>query len=300
MPLVTLPDKAALLIGASRMGAMLHGGRVVWRGPLPVLTVTDGTITTFTRGGVDYTQVLWRQSGSFTLSGDVTLQGVLVGGGASGGRNSNNGAGMGGGGAGEPVDISGLTLAGEYSIAIGAGGAAQVAAAPGNVGSSSVISIGGSPAITAQGGGAGGGAGSADGGAGACGGGGAGLGIGGIGTITNGGASNTSGGGGGGAGGNGLDGVSSVSAGNGGDGITLLFTEPVMDICGGGGGSGYNAALPGTASHGGTAGAAGTSSESAVNGGGSGASTQGTAGAGGDGLFVLVVRSDEVIVEMAE
>lgn len=309
MPLVTLPDKAALLIGASRMGAMLHSGRVVWRGPLPVLTVTDGTITTFTRGGVDYTQVIWRQGGSFTLSDEVSMNVALVGGGGSGGQQN---LAPGGGGASSPQLFNDVPLpGGNYSVVIGAGGAGAESGPnkPGNSGSPSELYLGQDQLLISPGGGAGGGGGGiVDGAPGGNGGGGAGsngsTGFGGAGDPGNDGgdafnsatSADRAGGGGGGAGSAGQDGTLGI-AGNGGPGVTLTWTEPPMDICGGGGGS-SSAPSNGAATHGGTPGARGEPSADAENGGGSGGSTAGT-GKGGDGLFVLVVRSDEVVVEMA-
>src|SRR5690606_5877613 len=82
-------------------------------------------------------------------------------------------------------------------------------------------------------------------------------------------------------------------------GIVLDWTEPNLEVCGGGGGT-NNGGANGTASHGGTPGSRSGPSGDAVNGGGSGAAGNSAgSGNGGDGLFVLVVRSDDVIVEVA-
>lgn len=64
----------------------VQGVPFVISGLTPTMSVTGSPeVTYFTRSGTDYTQVLWRQSGGFTLSGDVPATGIaLVGGGGSG------------------------------------------------------------------------------------------------------------------------------------------------------------------------------------------------------------------------
>ena len=63
-----------------------------WPGDgLPTITVTGGTITPFSSGGVDYFEVVYSASGSFALSGPVAeVLWALIGGGATGGRTGGN------------------------------------------------------------------------------------------------------------------------------------------------------------------------------------------------------------------
>lgn len=280
--------------------ALLHEPNVV-----PVLTQTGGTVSTFTRGNVNYTQVLWDTPGaaSFTLSDDAIMQTALVGGGGSGGR---LGQAAGGGGAGAAIVDSSPTSysAGTWDIVIGAGGAAQ-SAGPGNNGEASLLSL--NTVLQASATGGGGGGGNTPGSNGACGGGGGTNStpsrIGGTGSVGgNGGnahgaatASERSGGGGGGMSGPGQNG-DAAKAGDGGPGVSISFTQTTMNVSGGGGGAIASGTNHGNGIHGGTPGASGTS-EDAVRGGGSGgASGSGSSGKGGDGMFVLVVRSNRVTV----
>src|SRR6478609_5503479 len=56
----------------------------------PTLTVTGGVITPFNSGGVDYVEIAFTASGSFTLSGDVPTHNRALGaGGATGGRGTD-------------------------------------------------------------------------------------------------------------------------------------------------------------------------------------------------------------------
>ena len=296
MPLVTLPDKAALLIGATRMGAMLHGGRVVWEPSRETLTVSGGTITQFVRGGVNYTQVVWRQGGSFTLSGDVGAQWALGAGGGTGARTGQSVWTPGGGGAGGLLDGSSL-LAGGYTVGIGAGGPENTGTLGGFNGSDSALD--GPISITAIGGGRGAtsGAGNDIPGAGGSGGGGRGAnndthpgGIGTPGQGNNGGtgmrgdAGTRTSAGGGGADGPGGDAQPGIP-GLGGPGRLLDWMEPPVTVCLGGDGISSQ-----------------TSEDTPDQdwGCGSTGAINATAGKGGDGFFVIRVRSDEVIVEMAE
>lgn len=277
---------------------LLNGGA---RPALPAILVEGASVTRFSRDGVNYTQVMWRTSGSLIATEQFNAQYAIAGGGGSGGAITQV---AGAGGAGQLLQSNAFVPfpAGEVLVSIGAGGAGGNPASPG---SDSVLTLGGVDTIIA-GGGVGGGTG--PGGDGGCGGGGGtnstSNSAGGIGSSGgNGGAafgSDTNGlkasGGGGGMGGDGEDAASQV-AGNGGPGVTLTFTEPPMDVCGGGGGIAMNGTA-GTATHGGTAGNNTGPAETAVNGGGGGANkwvgAEAEYGGGGDGFFVMVVRSEEV------
>lgn len=105
----------------------VQGVPFVISGLTPTMSVTGSPeVTYFTRSGTDYTQVLWRQSGGFTLSGDVPATGIaLVGGGGSGGRGAGGAHGGGGGGGGVSQLSSPLTPtlpSGSYTLTVGAGG----------------------------------------------------------------------------------------------------------------------------------------------------------------------------------
>lgn len=297
MPLVTLPDKAELLIGASRMGAMLHGGRVVWQPSRETLTVSGGTITQFVRGGINYAQVVWRQGGGFTLSGDVDAQWALGAGAGTGARSTQAAWTPGGGGAGGLLYGTSL-LAGEYAIEIGAGGPANDSVLGGYNGSDSTLSFAGGD-ITAIGGGRGATSGTGNDipGAGGSGGGGRGSNNttfpGGSGTPgqghdggegTNAAGTDRVSAGGGGADGPGGDAQPGIP-GLGGPGRLLDWMEPPTTVCRGGDG------ISSQTSEGTPDQDWGCGSTGAIN---------ATAGKAGDGFFVLVVRSDEVIVDMAE
>lgn len=278
--------------------------------PPPVITVTGSPLVTqFTRSGVQYTQILWRNNGSFTVpqSFDGGMY-ALVGGGGSGGRSTNTGTRSGGGGGSLPFiqAVPSTVQAGIYSVTIGVGGSGGASAnSPGNPGDNSILTINGSPYQISLGGGRGGGnvSGSYEGGAGGNGGGGlggtsvmaaGGLGAtggfpGGSGRLDAASAANRSGGGGGGAGGAGGNGQLGIG-GNGGIGVGIGFTEPVLRVSGGGAGS---APVMGSAVDGGSS----EQGVNAINGGGSSAfSGAGVAGAGGNGLFVLVFPSANATV----
>ncbi|MFD2844833.1 glycine-rich domain-containing protein [Paracoccus cavernae] len=282
--------------GGAELERLWAGGRE-WVRPA-VVTVTGGVVTIFDRGGVSFTQVLFRRSGSIHVSAPVAdAHWALVGGGGSGGYTGRS---TGGGGAAWPDVSSGTMLQGDYLVEVGAGGAGLATTGQGNPGSPSRLLLDGVVQSVSPGGGSG--SGNGNGGAGGNGGGAGTNGnprVGGIGNPGNRGGNSVSGGeagvgavsegggGGGGAGGAGVDGLPKIG-GAGGAGITLGWCEPAMDICGGGGGgSAYD---QGTATHGGSGAARGVASSPAVNGGGSGGSNQGS-GNGGEGLFVLVFPS---------
>ena len=119
---------------------------------VPVITVSGSVaVSTFVRGGVSYTQLLWTTTAPGTFAATAPVAGVqyaLGGGGASGGALTNAG---GGGGAGA-VTQGAVTLdAGLHTVAPGAGGAGAMNA-PGNNGADSTVS-GPTINLTAAGGG---------------------------------------------------------------------------------------------------------------------------------------------------
>src|SRR5690606_27672043 len=115
----------------------LKGDGFSWS--LPVMTVTGGTVTEFTRGGIDYTEVRWTAGGGFSLPDNAQASFALVGGGGCGGRTGGSDPSPGGGGSGEVFQISGLIAAGTYTIAIGAGGVPGGVNNQGGSGSSSTL-----------------------------------------------------------------------------------------------------------------------------------------------------------------
>lgn len=290
MPKLDLTRARRIKTAAGKVSA-LKGAGFAWR--LPALTVTDGQITPFARGGVDYIEVIFRQSGSFTLSDAAPVRYSLWSGGASGGSRPSGGNGSGGGGAGWHSEGTDLP-AGSYEVTIGAGGVGS--AGLGNDGSPS--SLAGPLSITVPGGGGGGSAssiGNAPGRPGGNGGGGSGDAgtnwAGGAGNPGNGGGrgyssstiSGRAGGGGGGAGGPGQD-AALGAPGAGGPGILLDWVA-----------SPFTAGVGGK----GSLGTAGGTSPNMTNACGSNGIYGAPSGAGGDGIMVLVVRADEVIVEVA-
>lgn len=261
---------------------------------VPVVEVAGGAVSSFTRDGVSYTQIVYRQSGHIEVSSEVDGVSYALGG---GGASSANGWNRGGGGAGGCSINTSVTIpAGRVNISIGAGGLMGAL-----VGSSSILS--GALSDTALGGGMGAG-GSIDAGSGANGGGGSQSGAAGVGISHSGGiASSTRSGGGAGAGGDGQNGdVSPNKAGNGGVGVTISFMNPQTGVCGGGGGSSdrVDPNLQGFATHGGTNGVNSGNSDDADWGGGSGGvrvfGAGNAPGKGGDGFAVFVFPSDRAVV----
>lgn len=266
--------------------------------PVPTITVTNGVVSTFTRGGIDYTQIRYNNSGSMSVSGDVAgANRALIGGGASGGARGGGMSGQGGGGGGDVDAVTDFVLlAGDYTVAIGEGGA-SASAAIGNDGQ--VTTLTGPINDNAPGGGGGGSpidATSSNGRPGGNGGGGAGgaisaPGLAGTGTPGfNGGAGfpastdvERAGGGGGGAGGAGQAAVLGV-AGNGGPGEDIPWMEPPTTAGRGGNGS---------------LGAVGTTSPNETNGNGSNGIYGAASGVGGKGFAVFVIRADRALVVAA-
>jgi hypothetical protein len=273
--------------------------------PVPVIRISNGTVTRFSRSGIDYLQVLAALSGQFELPVDLVLRGLaLLPGGASGGSTAGGGTRAGGGGGGWPVLEEDLALpAGVYDFTLGAGGAPPLSNGDGINGSASSIS--GPVDFTAPGGGGGGGnTTGTTGGVGRPGGnGGGGNGnstapaAGGVGTPGfDGGVgfwsagTDRAAGGGAGAGGDGKAGAFNIG-GDGGLGVNIAWLEPPRRVCGGGGGF---AVTPGKGVDGGTT--AG-SAAAAVDGGGSGG-RQGIPMPGGNAWLGLVVRADVAEIEV--
>ncbi|MDF3606140.1 hypothetical protein PE067_08365 [Paracoccus sp. DMF-8] len=282
------------------IGMTMGMGRAAGDGPpvdpLPTLTVTGGTITPFARGGVDYVEVLWRQGGSFEVSDQIDAHIALAAGAGAGGL-SNIGWTAGGGGAGGLYDAIRTLAAGIHTVSIGAGAPSTATVGATSSGSDSSLTMP-DGTVTVTGGGKGGSVGSIAGLPGGSGGGasagGGGPFVGGAGTAGQGfnggdsfGGVNTlrSGGGGGGAGGVGAAGQSGIG-GAGGAGRLLDWIATPRTVCRGGAG---------------TVGVTEVSSpDEDWSNGSSGAYTLGAAsvGKGGDGFLFLVVRADQVNVEM--
>lgn len=267
----------------------------------PTLTVTNGTITPFSRSGVDYVEVLFSASGSFTLSADIDWHNRALGaGGGTGGRATSVTYPPGGGGAGGLLRTLATALpAGAYTVTIGAGGARIAAGSLGNQGSDSVLARP-DGTETAIGGGYGGAAGSwtspGNGGSGggsrasatATGVGGFGIGTPGQGyngsrAINSTVAGEAASGGGGGAGGTGADASAGVPA-TAGPGVLLDWIASPATVCIGGAGM---------------LAAATDASPDAVLGSGTRGAINADVGKGGDGFLFLVVRADQVSVVAA-
>lgn len=278
---------------------------------LPALTVSGGQITPFTRDGVDYVEVLFQQSGSFTLAGPVEgAKWALAAGGAAGGPIGSQGTQFraGGGGAGGLLVAEGALEPGSYAVNIGAG-------APSNAAENGSDSIWTRPAgaLTVRGGGNGAWAnvGNTEGKAGGSGGGGrgniagsssggaalvAGQGFRGGNGYINPNAPNASGAGGGGSAAAGADGDFNLG-GAGGNGRLLDWIANPRRICAGGGGVGATAGAGGLG--GGTGAVINGNSENATWGSGSGGVSGGSSGSGGNGFLFLVVRADQARVVAA-
>ncbi|WP_128253930.1 glycine-rich domain-containing protein [Falsirhodobacter deserti] len=264
----------------------------------PVLTVTNGQITPFSRDGVHYVEVLWQQSGGFTLSRNVTWHNRALGaGGANGGRQSASDYVPGGGGAGGLLMALGAPFAaGDYTVEIGAGAPANNVNGGGSNGSDSRL-ITPSETLVAIGGGRGASAGVGNtlgqlGGSGGGGRGGAASQVNGAGEGTAGqGYAGSAGyrvddlsrasGAGGGAGSAGGP-ASANTGGTGGAGRLLTWIATPREVCRGG--DGMNASASG-------------SSPNETWGNGAKGAISGIAGKGGDGFMFLVVRADEVQVK---
>lgn len=272
---------------------------------IPVIQPIVATGGTVTYNG-DYVIHTFKSSGTFELvaPGSIKANILVVGGGGSGGYD-----GAGGGGAGAVVYQSNYTLtAGSYNVVVGSGGSATTItgavtglAAQGNPGAPSNFG-----AITAGGGGAGGGK-AGSGASGASGGGSGHTGSATGGTATSGyaggGASATSGGGGGGAGGAGTPGGTAAGHGGAGVVITMPGLSSATYGCGGGGGtyttSEYGRACGGSVTASGTGGnqyvAAKAGQANTGSGGGGGGHvtyTSGAGAAGGSGIVIVTYKKN--------
>lgn len=284
------------------VGRPMQSWRIKSAAPVvPTITVTGGTITPFSRGGVDYVEMLFSASGSFTASGPIPqARWALAAGGANGGRLSLGNYGPGGGGAGGLLQsASSITLAsGAYTVTIGAGAPENAVTGGGSNGSNSVFAKpDGTDTAIGGGKGAASGAGNTTGSDGGSGGGGrsgqsAQIVTGGLGTAgqgSNGGdgftgsATGRGSGGGGGAGGAGGLGTADL-AGVGGAGVLMDWIATPRTVCAGGNGTLHT-----------------TTGDTASETWGNGAmgSVNGTSGAGGNGFLFLVVRADQAIVVAA-
>lgn len=267
---------------------------------LPTITVTGGTITPFSHDGVDYIEILWRQGGSFEVSADVDGRLALAAGGATGARTNNNSYTPGGGGAGGLIErIDHALVSGLYTVEIGAGAPRMTSGNGAAANGSASTLIGPDGPLTAIGGGLGAsfGAGMTVGGDGGSGGGGRGRigassadpgdGIadqghsGGHGYFGAGGVAPS--GGGGGAGGQGGD-ATADEAGAPGPGRYLDWVANPRTVCRGG--QGWSDADQGP-------------SPDEDWGNGSRGAVGADVGKGGDGFLSLVVRADQVNLEMA-
>ena len=101
-------------------------------------SATGGTISTYTRGGVNYKVHTFTSSGTFAVSGSKSMTYLVVAGGGAGGEDIGGGGGAGG------LLADSLTADQNYSIVIGAGGVSPSntggwVGKPGNGGSGIVV-----------------------------------------------------------------------------------------------------------------------------------------------------------------
>jgi hypothetical protein len=261
-----------------------------------VTALDNGTGYTFRVSGVNAIGqgVPSAASASVTPAADVSVQALVIAGGAGGAGQSEQSCG--GGGAGGFRSSSNLQLVPgqSYTVTVGAGGAGGNGT-NGTSGSSSTLS-----SITSAGGGGGGrqtNTGLSGGSGGGSGGGASGFGAGNTPSTTpaqgnNGGTSDgpTTGGGGGGAGSAGGNG-SGGYGGAGGSGASSSITGSAVTYAGGGGGGGNNGALGGSGGGGNGGGyynpGSVTSGEASKGAGGGGLTAGGQAGSGGSGLVII-------------
>ena len=255
-----------------------------------------------------YTIHTFLQTGGFTPNEALTVDYLVVAGGAGGGGGAGSGEGGGGGagglrstvtatGGGGSLEsalslVSGVT----YPVIVGAGGAGATGSAiPGFNGSNStfasISSVGGggggsrnTEGYFGQVGGSGGGGGQRDNTTANYGLGIANQGYRGGNGMNNGSPSDAGGGGGGGAGGVGADAPSGSTGGAGGSSINVSITGSSVAYAGGGGGSGSST---GGAAGGGGARPGNDSAPAGANTGGGGGGTASTGGVGGSGIVIV-------------
>ena len=285
-----------------------------------VVNPDAGWVKTIVEDGIGYTVAAFTKTGvehEFKVPAWVeSMEYLVVGGGGSGGRYAR----CGGGGAGGLVtNVMAVVSGTNYTIKVGAGGAALSAsttATSGNQGGDSTIELNDTPVVIAYGGG-GGGTGSTNGKSGGSGGGAGGYSAkkdlhysggaatqadsiyGGLGKAGGNVVGTTSsvtrgGGGGGGAGGNGANATGSSGA-KGGDGVESMITGEAKWYAAGGGGGGESKGGAGGSGIGGK-GADGKNGSPGVDGTGSGGGGTGNTGSyasgkGGDGIVILRYRN---------
>lgn len=282
---------------------------------VPTITVTGGTITPFSRDGVDYFEIAMPAgTGSLSVSEPVPIRWALGGAGPGGAKTDSSNVAPGGGGAGQLLQDTSTLATGEHSFSLSVGGAGRSTVGPGLIGSPSIWTQPDGSQIVAQPGGYGGGystaAGETNRYAGGPGGGG-GM-TGGSATYPGGAAHSNgypgasgfhsatavqrAGGGGAGAGAPGQDGTSGTG-GNGGDGVLLDWVASPIWVCGGGAGGAVTHGAPGRG--GATMGVTNASSQSATWGGAAGVvRISGTSGRGGDAFWIGVVRASDANVDL--
>lgn len=274
---------------------------------LPRVFVNGGQITPFSRGGVDYVEICFDRSGSFTVAETISWHRRAMGaGGGTGGRSERDAVMPGAGGAGGFAQVLNAALAaGSYGVTIGMGAPGYASGVIGqtNGGNSQLTGPGINLMLTGGGsggsykiganfeigtltglpGGAGGGGRATSGGGMA---GGAGIsgqgyqgGTGNSSAVSSGGGS----GGAGGAGGNG--GASPSSGGPAGAGVVLDWIATPRIVCAG--------------ERGLVAADRGASSAARDYGSGSRGAVNGAVGKGGDGFLFLVLRADQAHVVAA-
>jgi hypothetical protein len=275
---------------------------------LPVISVTNGNLTAFNRGGIRYIEIEWAASGSMAVDTPIATSDLAIsGGGANGARGSGNAYVPGGGGAGRLIQrLAAPLAAGSYNITLGAGAPSTATYNLHNDGSPSTLVM---PDLTivAPGGGRGAssGTGFSNPNPGGCGGGGRstnvtggpspsggaavpGTGLAGVGFAGGAGvqdpttetAGSGGGGGAGGVGGNGALGVPGAA----GPGVLLDWLAMPRTVCIGG---------PGTMV------SEFASTPAGVYGGGTKGTASGSVGKGGDSFMFLRIRADQVNVVMA-
>lgn len=323
---VTIPtavdgQTASAMLIATDANGVLGAGSLVTTSNTANVPISGGESAIYTSGGTSYLSLTFLASGTLTVNRTSNIEYFIVGGGGPGGWNDYGG---GGGGGGTTSGTQTSVSSGNYTVTVGAGGAAASAinTTYGTNGATSSIAF--STTRSANGGGAGGMYKGVDnsntpGVNGGCGGGG-GMGYGASnlsgGTATSGQGNNGGsgqnysaaqwqgggggGGGGGAAGGNAVTGQSSdggngnaaARAGAGGNGISNSFrTGSAITYAGGGGGRSANPTfgLGAGGTGGGTAAGSGTSSPGGQNlGGGSGA-TSSAGSPGGSGIVIVRV-----------
>jgi hypothetical protein len=286
---------------------------------VPTVTI-GGTSTVIATSTDGWRYLAWRADGTMTVTGSsVDVQMIVVGGGAGGGTGAGGSFGAGAGGAGG-VKYDARTLpSGTHTITVGDGGPGGLYGADsgnGSPGDDSVFTPSSGTAVTAKGGGYGGGPGQ-NGGDGGSGGGGGANALGGSGTVGQGndgggGSENGSGGPGGGAGADGNDGSFLGFAGAIGtddysvwlDAVNIGHESGGIMFCAGGGAPGTNNATPwagglgcgvggGYGSAGSNDSTAATSALPNTGSGGGSARAGGPGGNGGSGFVVLRYRTSK-------